>query len=97
MAKLTFLPDNKTIEFNLGYTILESAYDLGINIPSICQMGLCSTCMVKVEKGKEYLFENFGDDDFASPSSSQNVLSCVCELKDAPDDIEIVINIEQIT
>ncbi len=92
MAKVTFLPENKTIDFALGYTILESALDNGIDIPSICQMGLCSTCMVKIEKGQEYLFENFGDSSFDSPSNSKSVLSCICELREETD-AEIIINI----
>lgn len=96
MVKVTFLPENKSFELKSGTTIIESAFENGVYIPSLCQMGICSTCMVYVEKGGEYLFENFGDEFDENQKSSKSILSCVSELKDKIQEGEIIINIRKI-
>jgi ferredoxin len=93
MIKVTILPENKSFELRTGATILESAFENGVEIPSQCQMGTCSTCMVYVEKGGEFLCENFGDEYYYNPKSSKSMLSCISELKDKCHEGEIIIKI----
>jgi ferredoxin len=95
MIKVTLLPENKSFELKAGSTILESAFNNGIDIPSQCQMGTCSTCMVFVEKGGEYLFENFGDDCYEDHKSAKSMLSCISELKNGIQEGEIIIKIKK--
>ena len=88
MNKITFLPDNRTFEFSENNTILELAYKNSIEIPSDCEMGTCYTCMVYIEKGSEYLFENSGFEN-----NSKNMLSCITELKSNIQDSEVIVKI----
>jgi ferredoxin len=96
MVKVTFLPENKTITLNKGATILEAAHENGIDIPSLCQMGVCSTCIVFVEKGGELIYENFGDDFFDEYKNAKSILTCITEIKDGVEDGEITLKISQI-
>jgi ferredoxin len=92
MAKLTFLPENKIVELLPGVTILDTAIENGIDLPSQCEVGICTTCMAYVEKGEEFIVENMGD--YMAPITSKNILSCVSELKEDIKDAEIVVNIK---
>ncbi len=53
MPKITFLPDNITIEVEEGETILKAAIRAGIHINASCGgAGVCNKCRVFVEKGE---------------------------------------------
>ncbi len=73
-VKLTFLPDNKTFEFEHGklnyqdhgkpQSILDVAMNFGLHLEHACGGNCaCTTCHVVVKKGKELLSEM--DDDEA--------------------------------
>ena len=52
--KVTFYPDNKSIEVMKDTTILSAAISCGVNINSVCGGdGVCGKCKVVVRKGKE--------------------------------------------
>lgn len=76
MSYLNFRPHNKKVDFLKNKTILEVAIENDVYIPSLCEEGACSVCMVQVLKGKEYLKEgnniNVGD----------NILACISNLKE---------------
>jgi ferredoxin len=95
MIRVTFLPENKSFELKYGSTILESAFDNGIDIPSLCQIGTCTTCMVYVEKGGQLLCEKYCDDTSDDQKSAKSILSCISELKDGIQDGEIIIDISK--
>ncbi|MCM8780409.1 MAG: ASKHA domain-containing protein [Candidatus Omnitrophica bacterium] len=51
--KITFYPDNKTVEVDKGKTILSASISAGINIASSCGGdGVCGRCKVIVKKGE---------------------------------------------
>ncbi len=56
MAKLTFLPEEFTVEGKRGDTILDVALDNGISLQHECGGNCaCTTCHVRIEKGAEQL------------------------------------------
>ena len=56
MAKLTFLPEEFTVEGKRGDTLLDVALDNGISLPHECGGNCaCTTCHVRIEKGAEEL------------------------------------------
>jgi 2Fe-2S ferredoxin len=74
LVRVTFLPENKTVEFEHGKlayqehgkreSILDVALNFGVNLDHACGGNCaCTTCHVVVKKGKECLTEL--DDDEA--------------------------------
>lgn len=94
MAKLTFLPEDITIDVSPGMNILDAAYDNGIDLPSQCQMGTCTSCMAKVIQGREFISENYGD-DFLNESNSETILSCISEIKENSENEHLIIVISE--
>jgi ferredoxin len=93
MAKIFF--NNKELNINSGISILNFANNNGFFIPSQCEVGTCTTCMVKILKGQQYLIEKL-EDSTNILSKTNNILSCITELN--PDfennnNIEILIEI----
>jgi len=94
MAKLFI--NEKELKISSGISILNLANRNGFFIPSQCEMGTCTTCMIKILKGQEYLIENFEDNINLLSNKTTNILSCITELN--PDfeqrsDIEIFLQI----
>ncbi|HEY9847502.1 MAG TPA: 2Fe-2S iron-sulfur cluster-binding protein [Candidatus Caenarcaniphilales bacterium] len=48
-----FLPDDVTVEAQVGEPFLEVAQRAGVYIPTGCLMGSCSACEVEIEDGGE--------------------------------------------
>ncbi|MBD1937849.1 2Fe-2S iron-sulfur cluster-binding protein [Microcoleus sp. FACHB-68] len=48
---IRFLPDNVTVEAEVGEPILDVAERAGISIPTGCLMGSCHACEVEIEDG----------------------------------------------
>lgn len=95
MIKVNFLPDNITVEMEHNISLLETAINNGIQIDSQCESGTCSTCIVKIEKGEELLYENYGE-NYNSNKNLKNILSCIAELKKEVSDGEIIVKISDI-
>ena len=91
MAKIRFLPENKVVDFKQNITVLDTAFQNGLYIPSQCEEGTCATCMVSVKKGRELLLEN--GSGFKSNSTSGSILACVSTLKEDFEG-EIIIELE---
>jgi ferredoxin len=51
MVQIRFLPDNITIEAEVGEPLLRVADRAGLSIPTGCLMGSCHACEVEVEGG----------------------------------------------
>ncbi|MFH1288751.1 MAG: ASKHA domain-containing protein [bacterium] len=51
-CKVTFLPENKSVEVSKGTDLLQAAREIGIEILSYCGgQGTCGSCKVKILKG----------------------------------------------
>jgi uncharacterized 2Fe-2S/4Fe-4S cluster protein (DUF4445 family) len=51
--RITFMPDEKSVEVEAGTTIMEAAEKADIHINSLCGgEGVCGRCRVKVTDGK---------------------------------------------
>lgn len=50
-VKVLFLPDDVTVEAEVGEPLLEVAERAGVFIPTGCLMGSCHACEVEVEGG----------------------------------------------
>ena len=56
---VTFLPDNKTVEAESDFTLLQAAEKVGIIINSLCGGdGLCGECQLQVISGKAMADKN---------------------------------------
>ncbi len=51
MTKIHFLPDNITVEAEVGEPLLKVAKRAGVIIPTGCLMGSCHACEVELEDG----------------------------------------------
>lgn len=83
MYKVTYLPDNVTVETEGGISILELAQQNDIFIDSNCGgFCACSTCHVIVKKGMEHLPEATEEEedqlDEAEGLTLTSRLSCQC-------------------
>lgn len=45
---IRFLPDNKTVQAEVGEPLLEVARRAGVSIPTGCMMGSCHACEVEL-------------------------------------------------
>lgn len=54
--KVTFLPEQKTVDVEKGISILDAAAIAGINIKSVCGgAGTCGKCKVELMNGESVL------------------------------------------
>jgi ferredoxin len=49
-VQIRFLPDNVTIEAEVGEPLLQVAERAGLSIPTGCLMGSCHACEVEIEE-----------------------------------------------
>lgn len=49
--RVHFLPDNITVEAQVGEALLDVADRAGVMIPTGCLMGTCHACEVEIEGG----------------------------------------------
>ncbi len=47
-----FLPDNVTVDAEVGEPLLDVAERAGVSIPTGCLMGSCHACTVELEDGE---------------------------------------------
>ncbi|MGL5058803.1 MAG: 2Fe-2S iron-sulfur cluster-binding protein [Microcoleus sp.] len=52
MTKVVFLPDNVTVEAEVGELLLDVADRAGVYIPTGCRMGSCHACEVEIDGGQ---------------------------------------------
>lgn len=57
MPKVTYLPDERTVEAAQGESLHDVCDREILGIPFSCKNGVCGTCIVKVVKGAEHLGE----------------------------------------
>ncbi|NCR77769.1 MAG: 2Fe-2S iron-sulfur cluster binding domain-containing protein [Microcystis aeruginosa K13-06] len=50
-VEISHLGTTQTIEVREDKTILQAAYDAGIDLPSSCNAGVCTTCAAQLSQG----------------------------------------------
>jgi len=50
-VEISHLGTTQTIEVREDQTILQAAYDAGIDLPSSCNAGVCTTCAAQLSQG----------------------------------------------
>ncbi|MCL2932765.1 MAG: 2Fe-2S iron-sulfur cluster binding domain-containing protein [Trichodesmium sp. MAG_R03] len=50
--KIIFLPDNISVDAEVGEPLLEVAERAGVTIPTGCLMGSCHACEVELDNGQ---------------------------------------------
>lgn len=50
-VRVNFLPDDVTVEAQVGEALLDVADRAGVMIPTGCLMGTCHACEVEIEEG----------------------------------------------
>ncbi|MFM5891908.1 MAG: 2Fe-2S iron-sulfur cluster-binding protein [Dolichospermum sp.] len=51
--EITFLPDDVTVNAQVGEPLLDVAERAGVSIPTGCLMGTCHACTVELDDGGE--------------------------------------------
>lgn len=51
-VKVNFLPDDVTVNAEVGEPLLEVASRAGVDIPTGCLMGSCHACEVELDNGE---------------------------------------------
>ncbi len=86
--KVTFYPDNKTIEVEKGKTVLSAAISAGVYINSACGGdGVCGRCKIKVKKG-EVQAQSSGH--VSLEEKNQNIYLACATLVQSDIDVEIL-------
>lgn len=84
-SKVFFKPENRTIEAEVGTTILDAALDADIDINYDCGgNGACSTCHIIVEEGMATLNGKTDDEldllEDAEGVTESSRLACQCQI-----------------
>ena len=59
-AEILYQGQTHTIEVADNKTVLQSAQDAGLNLPTSCGAGVCTTCAALIKKGKVNQEEGMG-------------------------------------
>ncbi|TRU81677.1 MAG: 2Fe-2S iron-sulfur cluster binding domain-containing protein [Microcystis novacekii Mn_MB_F_20050700_S1] len=59
-VEISHLGTTQTIEVRDDQTILQAAYDAGIDLPSSCNAGVCTTCAAQLSQGSVEQGEGMG-------------------------------------
>ncbi|MFN7907088.1 MAG: 2Fe-2S iron-sulfur cluster-binding protein [Microcystis sp.] len=59
-VEISHLGTTQTIEVREDQTILQAAYDAGIDLPSSCNAGVCTTCAAQLSQGSVEQGEGMG-------------------------------------
>ncbi|HET8775573.1 MAG TPA: 2Fe-2S iron-sulfur cluster-binding protein [Thermoanaerobaculia bacterium] len=73
-ARLSLRKSHRTVSVAPGQTLLEAAEATGVSLPSLCRVGVCATCRVRLVDGEV-------DGDFDAIDSSEQaegfILACI--------------------
>ncbi|MGC8747932.1 MAG: 2Fe-2S iron-sulfur cluster-binding protein [Candidatus Kapaibacteriota bacterium] len=56
-VKVKLYGEEQTIEVEAGESILQAAFRAGLDPPFSCQVGVCGSCIAKLESGKVVMDE----------------------------------------
>ena len=59
-VEISHLGTTQTIEVREDQTILQASYDAGIDLPSSCNAGVCTTCAAQLSQGSVEQGEGMG-------------------------------------
>ncbi len=99
MARLRFLPSGIEVEAFAGQTIFELGWKRDAGIQSACVgKGTCGLCRVVIVEGASYLSPYNATEDKHLGNLyhlTRRRLSCQCIIQEAPEDAEIVVEVQQ--
>ncbi len=72
---ISFARSNQSIDVTASSTVLESAEELGIELPFECRSGVCGQCMTKLLKGSVVM----ESEDALSQSAKHNQFTLACQ------------------
>jgi len=73
-VEISHLGTTQTIEVREDQTILQAAYDAGIDLPSSCNAGVCTTCAAQLSQGSVEQSDGMG----LSPDLQKEGYALVC-------------------
>lgn len=73
-VEISHLGTIQTIEVREDQTILQAAYDAGIDLPSSCNAGVCTTCAAQLSQGSVEQGEGMG----LSPDLQKESYALLC-------------------
>jgi len=92
MPKITFLPDERSVEASPGVSILDAADAAGVELPSNCGgVCACTTCHVWVERGLDSLseVEEREDDKLQEAAGLSAHSRLACQAKIGEEDVVV--------
>jgi len=92
MPKITFLPDERSVEASPGVSILDAADAAGVELPSNCGgVCACTTCHVWVERGLDSLseVEEREDDKLQEAAGLSAHSRLACQAKIGVEDVVV--------
>jgi ferredoxin, 2Fe-2S len=92
MPRITFLPDDRSVEVPSGTSILDAADLAGVDLPSNCGgVCACTTCHVWVEQGLDALsdIEDREDDKLQEAAGLSPRSRLGCQARIGEDDVVV--------
>jgi 2Fe-2S ferredoxin len=92
MPKVTFLPDDRTVEVPGGTSILDAADVAGVDLPSNCGgVCACTTCHVWIERGLDGLsdIEDREDDKLQEAAGLSAHSRLACQARIGEEDVVV--------
>jgi len=81
MPKVTFLPDDKTVEIDTETTLREAAHLLHVTVHDRCGgIGACCNCIVTILSGEEYVSPKTIVEEAVFYLATGDRLSCQCRI-----------------
>ncbi|PIQ95513.1 MAG: ferredoxin [Nitrospinae bacterium CG11_big_fil_rev_8_21_14_0_20_56_8] len=82
MAKVTFIPDNVTHEFEDGTPLIECCEEVDVSLTFGCTEGTCGICELTVVKGRENCSRFTEEEkDYLLPEDLEEGMRLGCQLK----------------
>jgi ferredoxin, 2Fe-2S len=92
MPRITFLPDDRSVEVPSGTSVLDAADLAGVDLPSNCGgVCACTTCHVWVERGLDALsdIEDREDDKLQEAAGLSPRSRLGCQARIGEDDVVV--------
>ena len=79
----------KTIDAEVGKTLLSQLNGSDIQVPSACHTGMCGACMCRIESWHEHIVKNFRWEP-AFPLDDSEVMTCIASASETNENITLL-------